>query len=268
MTGTGTQNDPYKPESWSELLSVSTSNSIYIELPVGGGVFDMNNYYPDGITNTITIKGHIKGNDWIIKNAAYRGSTACFEVGSSEKEKLQFVNCYGLLSGGFFIGTSESITSGNDIFKECKFSGRVEAVGNSTPYFSWIGRQAGYYRCTFTLIADDSMLDYAMYRYCKIDAKITGVQGSGYLQLDNSYLTGEIERLQLQRYSGNYAGDSVIDCDISDSVVWDSGTAQHILINSDKVASGVSIPSMLTAVTTAQMKDTAYLSSIGFPIQT
>lgn len=268
MTGTGTENDPYKPETWSELISVSISDNVYIELPSAAGVFDMNNIYPEGITDTITLKGHIKGNDWAIRNASYRGGSKCFEIGTSLKEKLHFLNCYALLTGGYFIGTSNSIPSGANVFSQCKFSGRVSASGPTTPYFSWIGRQAAFYRCSLNVILENTMLDYAMYRYCNINAKITGSQGSGYLQLDNSYLTGKIDRLQMQRYSNNYVGDSVIDCTISDSVVWDSGTPQHLLINSDKVASGITIPSALTSVTTSQLKDAEYLSSIGFPIQT
>lgn len=268
MTGTGTQADPYKPTTWGELLSVSTSNSVYIELPENGGIFDMNNFYPEGITQTITLKGNINGNDWVIKNPAYIGGTCCFEIGNAEKTKFHFINCKGLMSAGYFVGTADTISPGAVIFDQCKFSGKFEATGSTTPYFSNLGRQAYYYRCSLNIELDDTMLDYALFRYCNILAKITGVQGSGYLQLDNSYLAGEIEKLLMQRYSNSYyVGDSVIDCNVG-AVLWDSGTPAHLLINSDKVAAGASIPSQLTAVTTAQLVDAAYLSSIGFPIQT
>ena len=95
MTGTGTQQDPFKPTSWPELLSVSTSNTVFIELPQGGGTFNMNDYYPEGIVQTIILKGNINGNGWTIKNPDYMGSYGCFDIGNAKKTKLHFINCKG-----------------------------------------------------------------------------------------------------------------------------------------------------------------------------
>lgn len=269
ITGSGTQESPYLVTTWDELLSVSTSDDVYINLPSNGGTFDMNDYYPEGITDTIILKGYINGNNWSIKNAYYRGGTACFDIGKSRKTKLHFLNCCGELTAGYFIGTNTSIPAGSIVFDQCLFSGAIWAIGSTTPYFTWIGRTAYFYRCSFNVYLEKTMLDYALYRLCNINAVITGVQGSGYIQLDNSYLSGSISQLKMQRYSSSYfVGDSVIDCEIDADITWDSGTPQHLLINSDKVASGVSIPAALTAVTSTQLVDASYLSSIGFPIQT
>lgn len=305
MTGSGTAQDPYKPETWAEVLSCTTSDSVYVDFPVtltptsdtevkvrkvylledgsvvqnpktseistyyeNTFVFDMNDYYPGGIESAITLKGHINGRGATIKNASYRGSDKCFETGASLKQCLDFINCRGELSNGFFIGTVNPPSSGTTLFRLCRFSGKVVGIGNNTPYFSWIGRYAYFDQCSFNVEADGAMLDYALYKRCAINVIIPGNQGSGYLQLDNSYLTGRINRLQMQRISSSYfVGDSIIDCYVN-GVVWDSGTPQHLMINSDKVASGVTIPSKLTPGTTEQLKDANWLSSQGFPIQT
>lgn len=268
MAITGTQADPYKPTTWEEFLSVSDTDSVYIELPEGA-VFDMNDYYPEGITDTITLKGYINGNGATIKNAAYRGSTACFEVGSSTKTSLNFLDCRGELSSGFFIGSNGSIPSGRVVFNKCKFSGSVSAIGSNVPYFSWIGRTAYFNRCSFDLQLEETMLDYALYKYCNMKIETIGNTRSGYLQLDNSYLTGRIYLLEMQKYSSSFfVGDSIIDAEINYDIYWSDGTPQHLLINSDKLAEGITVPSVLTQVTTAQLKNAADLSSIGFPVQT
>ena len=164
MTGTGTQQDPFKPTSWPELLSVSTSNTVFIELPQGGGTFNMNDYYPEGIVQTIILKGNINGNGWTIKNPDYMGSNGCFDIGNAKKTKLHFINCKGKLSANYFIGTNDSISSGAVIFDQCQFSGKIEAIGSSTPAFSNIDRQAYYKRCSLNLELVGAILDYALFK--------------------------------------------------------------------------------------------------------
>ena len=77
----------------------------------------------------------------------------------------------------------------------------------------------------------------------------------------NSYISGSVYSLVFAQ--SPY--DSVIDCEASSISIY-TGSVRDILVNTDKYSG--SLPSGCIGVTTAQLKDAEYLSSIGFPIQT
>ena len=78
-------------------------------------------------------------------------------------------------------------------------------------------------------------------------------------------MTGNVKRLALDRYDAY----GIVDCDVANTVDagrnW--GNSGVILVNSDKVGGSISAP-YAVGVTTEQLKDTDYIASLGFPIQT
>ena len=136
IAGTGTQADPFKPETWEEFINC-TDDSVYVELPTGGGIFDMNDYYPEGITSTISIKGFINGNGWTIKNAAAYTSTPAFRMSStSSLGKIQNLNFLNFKQAYLPNQTHSCLIMGDrnysgEAFKNCSFSGLLENNASS-----------------------------------------------------------------------------------------------------------------------------------------
>lgn len=273
MTGTGTQADPYKPATWAEFISYTTADNVYTELPVGGGTFDMNDYYPNGFAETIPLRGFIDGKGWTIKNAAYRGNggSAFTTSGSSDYGQIKNLNFINFnvattsTSTAFLIDNSSGQFFGR-AFEQCQFSGRL----GENSAISRCGQWSEHYRCSYNLeITGDTSIDTSYYymsilKYCNVDVKSINGEYTIGMSPNNSYITGSLGRLWLARPNDDACKDSVIDMNLA-SVYQETGTPEMMLINTDKYTG--TVPSGCIGVTTAQLKDAAYLHSIGFPIQ-
>lgn len=126
ITGTGTAADPYRPETWEEILQCTTADYVYTVFPVkvsstptkdttvkpwkkyfdasGNAIsepktseiknyyentflVDLNDYYPNGIpTAGIYLKGFIDGNGATIKNAHYDGDAHAIIMSNAESK--------------------------------------------------------------------------------------------------------------------------------------------------------------------------------------
>jgi hypothetical protein len=275
MTGTGTQADPFKPTTWEEFLSCTTSDGVYTELPEGGGTFDMNDYYPEGITEIIPLRGFINGNGWTIKNAYYRGSRYAFEMSTSDSygkiTELNFLNFRfeATGTGAALIGTSSGTYVGQ-AFTLCQFSGRIERVQGAYCAVTLGGYTSTHFRCSYNLeFSGQASVDTgnfcAVSKYCNIVIRSLDSASRFYLMPDNSYVSGSAYPLMLMTVGGGQTIYSVLDVEAS-SIGFETGSATMTLVNTDKYTGA--LPSGCIGVTTAQLKDAEYLSSLGFPIQT
>lgn len=299
MTGTGTQNDPFVIADWSDFITAVGTSDAYVEFPKNlvsttdtdvnpnklyvdsNGVvqknvqpsdlanlyentfeFDLNTIHPEAFTSTIQIKcASLKGNGATIKNISFDDCNG-FTLGANTViNGLNVKNFYFATSSGkTFInaGASNSYISHLDY---CMFSGRVDER-TSSQYGNFISTYYGQaHSCSFNL----QLANYARFRStsnrtsfdmynCRLN--LTG-ETSKTLDIlaTNCYISGDISASIVA--SGQY---SVFDVECNAI----SGSGTLILANSDKCSS----ISGLTSVTSAQLKDAAYLSSIGFPIQT
>lgn len=272
ITGTGTQADPYKPTTWEEFLRCTTADSVYTELPTGGGTFDMNDYYPEGIPSTIPLRGFINGNGWTIKNASYHGNSAAFlmsrNASSGQIRNLHFKNFeISAVSSAtaFLIDTPYGSFSGR-VFEQCQFSGRL----SENAFMSHCGQSSEQYRCSYNIeITGDTAIDtsysyMSILKYCRININSFGGNYRIAMSPNNSYITGSLGTLWFARQVGDACKDSVIDATFT-VCYQEPGTPDMMLINTDKYSGA--IPSGCVGVTTAQLKDADYLHSIGFPIQ-
>lgn len=286
ITGTGTQTDPFRPETWEEILSCTTADSVYTDFPEDA-VFDMNDYYPEGIAETIPLRGFINGNGATIKNAACYTSDAAFRISYRDTlgqiSNLNFQNiCYRPGGSSYrALFQTESTTFRGVAFKQCSFSGMIDNTKKSdNGYTSIFGIDASgtIYRCSFNIEAignsagtgTSSGVGIAMgmtiynnwnarLQYCNI--RISGEEYWHGVYLDNTYLAGTgSSRISL--LNGN---ESVIDCEAS-AITTAYGNQTKILINTDKYSG--SLPSGCIGVTEEQLQDAEYLASLGFPIQT
>lgn len=258
MTGSGTQADPYIVNNWADFLTAATiSTDTYIEF-VEGTVIDINDVQPEGYTSALSLAGHIDGKNSVIKNLVVNDRYGrIFAVSGLDMKNISFLNMRGYRN----IFEREMSTSSLTLYK-CQFSGRLDAPDNII-YMS----RGSCSRCSFTLEIHGSnnvMLnwdsDYSV-AYCRID--VSGTNTGNYINIgsvSNCYITGN-HSTKIEVYGSTNVVDFTAPAFGSDSY------ASNILVNSDKCTNIQSL-SEVHAVTSAQLIDASYLSSIGFPIQT
>lgn len=238
MNGTGTQTDPYIPATWDEFVTAVGKSGVYVSLPEGGGTFDMNEIAPEGGI-MIEIKcTEIQGNDWVIKNA-YNIS---FNISSGYKKisRLHFLNFYHMRNLHFINNGSDSTIS------ECKFSG----ISTSPSSYSVISNGT-LRRCSFNFKLIDkahrSLSNLKLY-FCKVAIDHSD-STSTYSEDENMYYYNCFfeHKTNANNRKLYFAGNSSI---------LHSDAGNYILsANGEKIS-----------VTEDQLKDAAYLQSIGFPI--
>ena len=225
---------------------------------------DANDYAPGGITTHIQIRCvSINGFGGYIKNLASSMDGVLGFYAVTQVTGIAFLNIN--LEGYMFFGAVWS--GGYNQINKCIFAGRLVSDNYAfinTHYFNFTS-------CAFTLDLWGSMAALtsnatgrlSTFDICRIQLTKTDTS-SGSLVINvvanNSYITGSVTA-PLKIVDSVY---TVIDIETPQITASYSGQS-NTLANSDKCNN---ISSYLTQVTTAQLKDAAYLSSIGFPIQT
>lgn len=240
MQGTGTQTDPYIPATWGEFVTAVGTSGAYVSLPEGGGVFNMNEIAPEGGIKIEIKCTEIQGNDWVIKNAY----NIIFHISSGYKKisRLHFLNFYHMRNTHFFSNGSDSTIS------ECKFSGISASPGIYSVISSGTLR-----RCSFNFKFIDkayrSFSNLKLY-FCKVaidhsDSTSTyDDEEDENMYYYNCFFEHKTNANNRKLY---FAGNSSI---------LHSDAGNYILsANGEKIS-----------VTEDQLKDAAYLRSIGFPI--
>ena len=268
MTGTGTQNDPYIPESWAELVTAAAQGEAYIRLPAGA-LWDLNDLYPEGAPTVEMYCNEIDGNGAEIRNV--RSNGALFSVGTYclhniTIKDLKVINCY-LTSASFFRGIISAYITLNLL--RCEAAG--ELYGNSL-FFNIDG-------CS--LRADESSFRCHLAGSSKLNAT-----GSGTLSLENSHIdftgdssaeslvyypilrsclvTGALTGHNAQAVLAENSDASYIDCTFDGfSLVAYSGV-KPIVINIEKTGTAT-VSSKFIQATSSQIRSTDWLHSHGFP---
>lgn len=235
MLGTGTQEFPYIPENWDEFVTAVGTAEAYVSLPAEGGKYDMNEIAPEG-NFTLNINcAEIQGNEWEIRNAynmkVYGNSCDIFN--------LHFLNFYWEKSS-----ENEMIIDG--YFYYCKFSGIV----------------SGYRQSVFNSGREK--------RYCSVNVKFIGES------YNLNYSEGDFNFCNI---SLNHA-DSQIPVMLSVSVHGENSLVNHVSNGHNNIYLDGRLCVLLSDlgnviadssgnridVTDEQLRDAAYLNSIGFPI--
>lgn len=303
MTGTGTQNDPYIISDWTDFITAVGTSGAYVEFPKNlvstsdtdvdpnklytdeYGVVqtnvqpaDLSNLYentfvldansddgfPGGITTHIQIRcASINGFGGYIKNLASSSDGILGFYSVTQVTGIASLNIN--LEGYMFFGAVWS--GGYNQINKCIFAGRLVSDNYAfinTHYFK-------FNSCAFTLdlwgsmaaLTSDATGKLSTFDICRIQLTKTDTSSSSLVinvLANNSYITGSLTA-PLKILDSVY---TVIDIETPQITASYSGQS-NTLANSDKCSN---ISSYLTQVTTAQLKDAAYLSSIGFPIQT
>lgn len=258
MTGSGTQADPYIVDNWPDLNTAMTQGGAYVEL-VPNCVIDLNDTHPEGFTSRIDWRGHLDGKNGTIRNLSTSASKM-FGTDGITFLNLNILNFRGVE------GIFERINTNSPLhLYNCKFSGRLDKAD------TWISVSALYiHRCSFNVMQYGNNrgagfswwgnYDGADINYNRIEIGGT-VTGSFDTDIvSNCYIGGTINGRV-----GVGGETNVVDCTCTQLTA--DFRCSNILVNSDK-CSDISSESGVIPVTTAQMKDAAYLASLGFPIQT
>lgn len=237
-------------------------------------VLDANDYEESkyGLSDAIYLRCEsFNGYGGYIKNIATveYNSQPIFQISRSIDQYVHFknvaiLNSYildSLFSGGDYRGGVADI-------KNIIFSGEVRNTESN--YITVLNTNGTVSGCAFTLknIGNVRLINTNNYsplniKYSRI--KLIGKLDSGtfYCSGENCYFSGETNA-SIYLHGTNYrTRDSVVDCETPS--VNSESSASMTLVNSEKCSS---VGSYLIPVTTAQLKDADYLSSIGFPIQT
>lgn len=278
ITGTGTADNPFRPETWEEVLQCTSTDGIYTILPKNA-IYDMNNYFLDGIpTGGIVLRGFIDGNGSSIINAHYEGTARAFIMSNSEStgsiKNLNFLNFYlkATRTAATLIGvTSEATETAHfygQAFYNCIFSGLVAATSNvSYCAVTQVSDAGSVSRCAYniTCVASSANLDTgnftALNKNCNIRLDHIGV---GSFAIDNCYMEGKISHCDINSISSNAPSNSSVLNIESDSITASRSNPSMILVSTENYVG--TIPTGMNGVTDTQLKDADYLRSLGFPI--
>lgn len=262
ITGTGTQVDPYVVTTWDELVSKAAESGKYVKL---GADIDMNDEYPEGITTYCTLNcAELDGDGKAIKNLAINGVSCVFKAGSNnvDVKNIKIENLYFISTSGskYFIDNSTKKAT----FTQLSVSGRFSAPQQGSLVCIFKG-DTNFYRCAFNLktqgrYRNNEENNLFKLHYCNITINGEGT-GKMYFVFDNTYVTGAMTGIDSVFV---VQGSSVGVIDMTCGAVNGDYDASLVLANSDKCNS----ITKARAVTTAQLTNAEYLSSIGFPIQT
>lgn len=254
MQGEGTQENPYIPTAWDEFVyAVGKDKQTYVTMPERGGVFDMNDIAPTGgITVNINCL-NLEGNDWEIRNAynvrfyfdgasdsrrdPETGNWITYALGNIHK--LHFLN--------FYSDSQRVMDMDVGKLSECQISGIIAgkqtAFGEGELYRSSINLK--FIDEAYEISGDTTSRTKCDFVNAVIDHSDSKSTANAYtFKADNSFF----------EHKTNSSG-IILPIRGSSNVVH-SDTGSYVT-----TSTGSRID-----VTEEQLKDTAYLRSIGFPV--
>lgn len=287
MTGTGTSADPYIVDNWNDLVSKMKEYDVYIELDPNSEnkVIDMNDAAPNGVGN-ISIKFRkLKGNGWTIKNiyCPYKNLFTYNSVSSQETkhsitfENLNIVNIYkNDTCSEYDCSAFISKNSGSPlIFRSCKIS-CVIASNSSSSDPTQFSDYVNFYNCSINIKSVSQYFNpfvgwnrsyMCSMQNCnvRINAQII-TNFLSYFTVSNTKISGNAKTLS-SFTTDSYTKLSAVVIDLSTNYTGEIADKVCGLINSDK-APNITAGTGMNLVTTEQMTNAEYLTSIGFPIFT
>ena len=261
MQGTGTKTSPYIPENWEEFLTAVGKSGAYVSLPEDGGTFDMNDITPTGVGTIPFQCVEIQGNGWTIANAYNMTWEKIEGTGSVKIYNLNITNFFHENGDDVFHAYQDSYKIHKFNLYKCQISGiKISGKNNSAVF----GNGIYLYSCGINIafgdvehILMDDEYDYGEfcnvkvdYSGCTVDFTETSDYRFNCYRFNNSFIRvfTNPEKTQVIEFSSKeeLRSNNIVEVD-----------GQYYVYN----ASGIK-----TAVTEEQIKDAAYLRSVGFPI--
>lgn len=285
MTGTGTQVDPYIVDNWTDFVTAVGTADAYVAFPETPGIINMNDEAPMGLASRVTLNcADLKGNGWQIRNLYSIGNHNVFYNSKNlAVSNLDFINmyldfqdahgyffwkqntnnCQAKFNGCTFSGTAVTLPNPgynlqNSIFHSEDYHSKVQLnscaltlqlQGDTEFWFESGTENSNIFTFTNIKLSGNSTKSL---RGCYKNCKFTGASNSTSLSITNNGIS------TYNVFDVDFTGAASFSC---------SGTNGTInLINTDKLPAGATIGTGFIGVTTAQLSDASYLSSLGFPI--
>ncbi|MDE5558353.1 MAG: hypothetical protein K2J32_11825 [Ruminococcus sp.] len=269
MTGSGTENDPFIVDNWTDFRTIDTnSTEIYVRwADAENKIIDFNNILPEGFSETVNIPAHVDFNGWTLKNFHSTANYYSFYCSSASDAMIE-----NLILENFYINSS-NLFYGSTLLKNCIISGMVQYDGNA-----YVFNGCGLKNCSLNIKTNA--------------ASFTLMSGSGFSspksQITNSDVILDIScsssnasvfnsLIKNSRISGKIRSDNqkiTIGASSSMSNIFNLETNAPLyyqgygisVYNSDFAQKSSDSNKSFIGVTSEQLKNAEYLYSIGFPI--
>lgn len=218
--------------------------------------WDMNQIAPEGVTGNIPVNcAKIIGNNTVIMNGRFYGT---FQVDGTEIEDFHIINYF-----------CDSVTiSGTGKYERCMFSG-LSASGISIPIYG-----TSFDRCAFNVETQADGNVWAVdgvCRYCRII--LHAALATGFDVSSRRYEKTNCEIVVFVPQATYLYFGNAKNCTVRGNMQgcgyigkYDYDYSQNAIVNTSDLAEDANVESPLIGVTDTEMKDAAYLQSIGFPI--
>jgi len=262
MTGSGTENDPYIVETWEEFVSAFNASSKYITFP-DDTILDFNEIqnYSRKLTGRYNT---VLGNGVNFRNITLETGAFISATNKNTFDNMRFTNLY-------FTGDASFISSSNNndwcYFINCQFAGVFQ--GNSKFNDSgdnlYFGKSLTSVGCGINLKLSEQAVfratAYSCYCYnCQLTLDCESSAADTSINIYNSLIEGNIGGANRSIWAVN----CVLNANI-ETTFTNTNTGKVSVANADKIGENGAVNGFV-AVTSEQLKNAEYLSSIGFPI--
>jgi len=274
ISGTGTQADPYIVDTWADFVTAVETVDAYVKVDTSTvATWDFAKMVEGGLSTIIDWNAiEVDGNGLTIKGL-FGTEERWFSATSSTAKVVKNLNLLDMakttVTTGVFHGRAIE-------FRNCKFSGVIEGGNFFESYSGGVatfttGGIAGNdpRGCAFAFkFSGDARLASAActFNHCNMNFDGTSTNTSTQeMKMYESKISGKMPWASFKNSGG---GQNVIDAEIDTIDTWSNTSGGVTLINTDKLASGLSVPSGFTGVTSTQMLDAAALGAVGFIVET
>jgi len=289
-TGTGTQSDPFVVTTFADFLTCVAQEGVYVEVGADlDAAAEGFGYISPIDVKAVEVYGTAGDTLRKISNVTVEG-TKCLNFCSTAQSTDQYMRWLHLENWTWKCTDSASdfltrSTSGAAVLKDCKMSASLSlpAVSSSTATSAKLQNKLSLIGCALILEAHNGTIQpnasaNQNYRITDTTLRITGYDGAklkaGTTLSDNrfSYCSNAgiiLKNIEVQSVTGFNSGDGfsyivLEDCPMpATSTVYAASVTNLVCFAGTTDASGVTVSSG-TVVTQAQIKDKAYLQSIGW----
>lgn len=260
MTGTGTQADPYIVDSWSDFVTAVGTSGAYVET-APGLTWDMNDIAPEGVEGIRISCASLKGNGLEIE--ALRASGDILTM--TRRTSISGLSIESFIGNGLFRVNDSSSSWFSTTITDCSFSGAISGQYVITSFYG-VDSELNAERCGISVKGDN--LTWSNRQNNRFKDSNIYFQGDSInvLKCNNCAVAGAISGASAQTI---YSSSSSINLHGNANVTWGyfSAEAAVSVFNKDMLPnSSGNTNYKIKAVTDAQMRDAAYLESLGFPI--
>ena len=273
ISGTGTQADPYIVDTWADFVTAVEAEDAYVKVDTSTvATWDFAKMVEGGLSTSINWNAiEVDGNGLTIKGL-FGTAAKWFSATSSTEKVVKNLNLLDMakitVTTGVFYGRAIE-------FRNCKFSGVIEGGNFFEQYAGYATFTTGSIAgndprgCAFAFIfSGNARLANApcTFNHCNMNFDGTSTNTSAQeMKMYESKISGKMPWASFKNSGG---GQNVIDAEIDTIGTWSNTGGGVTLINTDKLASGLSVPSGFTGVTSMEMLDADALGAVGFIVVT